>query len=143
MTRNASISERFPQWIRLRSNDTDTPAGRYILAGGSTADWANYGRLQALRQFLATTPGASIDVSDQRMLGSLARQLGMSARSCRSWLQALAECDAIDREMLEERGLVFDCDIFEAQVAYQSRCSTNARNRARAARDADDSCDES
>lgn len=143
MTRNASVSERFPQWIRLRTNDVDTPAGRYILAGGSTADWANYGRLLALRQFLATTPGAAIDVSDQRMLGSLARQLGMSARSCRSWLQALAECDAIDREMLEERGLVFDGDVYEAQLSYQSRCSTNAKNRARAARDVDESSNES
>lgn len=134
MTPGAGVDEKFPQWIRVRTNDMDTPAGRYILAGGSTSDWANYGRFFALRQILATTPGASVDVSNQRMLGSLARQLGFSGpKACRSWLAALAECDGIDREMLEERGQVLVGDVWEAQQSYQSMCRTNRRNKLRGA----------
>lgn len=134
MTPGSGVDEKFPQWIRMRTNDFDSPAGRYILAGGSTSDWANYGRFFALRQILATTPGASVDVSNQRMLGSLARQLGFSGpKACRSWLAALAECDGIDREMLEERGQVLVGDVWEAQQSYQSMCRTNRRNKMRAA----------
>lgn len=134
MTTNAGVDEKFPQWIRMRTNDFDSPAGRYILAGGSTSDWANYGRYFALRQILATTPGAAVDVSNQRMLGSLARQLGFSGpKACRSWLEALAECDAIDREMLEGRGQVLVGDVWDAQQSYQSMCRTNRRNKMRTA----------
>ena len=134
MTPSAGVDEKFPQWIRMRTNDFDSPAGRYILAGGSTSDWANYGRYFALRQILATTPGAAVDVSNQRMLGSLARQLGFSGpKACRSWLEALAECDAIDREMLEGRGQVLVGDVWDAQQSYQSMCRTNRRNKMRTA----------
>lgn len=134
MTPDSGVDEKFPQWIRMRTNDFDSPAGRYILAGGSTSDWANYGRYFALRQILATTPGAAVDVSNQRMLGSLARQLGFSGpKACRSWLEALAECDAIDREMLEGRGQVLVGDVWDAQQSYQSMCRTNRRNKMRAA----------
>lgn len=133
MTPSSGVDEKFPQWIRMRTNDFDSPAGRYILAGGSTSDWANYGRYFALRQILATTPGAAVDVSNQRMLGSLARQLGFSGpKACRSWLEALAECDAIDREMLEGRGQVLVGDVWDAQQSYQSMCRTNRRNKMRA-----------
>lgn len=129
-SRNARVDEKYPQWVRMRTNDYDTPAGRYILAGGSTTDWANYGRWFALRQILATTPLAVVDVSNPRQLGALARQLGFTGpKACRSWLQALAECDAIDREALEERGLVLDGDIFEALQSYQDMCRTNRRNK--------------
>lgn len=129
-SRNARVDEKYPQWVRMRTNDYDTPAGRYILAGGSTSDWANYGRWFALRQILATTPLAVVDVSNQRQLGALARQLGFTGpKACRSWLQALAECDAIDREALEGRGLVLDGDIFEALQSYQAMCRTNRRNK--------------
>lgn len=134
MTPGSGVDEKFPQWIRMRTNDFDSPAGRYILADGSTSDWANYGRYFALRQILATTPGAAVDVSNQRMLGSLARQLGFSgSKACRSWLEALAECDAIDREMLEGRGQVLVGDVWDAQQSYQSMCRTNRRNKMRAA----------
>lgn len=134
MTPNSGVDEKFPQWIRMRTNDFDSPAGRYILAGGSTSDWANYGRYFVLRQILATTPGASVDVSNQRMLGSLARQLGFSGpKACRSWLEALAECGAIDREMLECRGQILVGDVWDAQQSYQSMCRTNRRNKMRAA----------
>lgn len=134
MTPSSGVDEKFPQWIRMRTNDFDSPAGRYILAGGSTSDWANYGRYFALRQILATTPGAAVDVSNQRMLGSLARQLGFSGpKACRSWLEALAECDAIDREMLEGRGQVLVGDVWDAQQSYQSMCRTNRRNKMRTA----------
>lgn len=134
MTPNTGVDEKFPQWIRMRTNDMDSPAGRYILAGGSTTDWANYGRYFALRQILATTPAAVIDVSNPRMLGSLSRQLGFSgSKSCRSWLEALAECDGIDREMLEERGQILVEDVWVAQQSYQSMCRTNRRNKLRGA----------
>lgn len=129
-SRNARVDEKYPQWVRMRTNDFNSPAGRYILAGGSTTDWANYGRWFALRQILATTPLAVVDVSNQRQLGALARQLGFTGpKACRSWLQALAECDAIDREALEGRGLVLDGDIFEALQSYQAMCRTNRRNK--------------
>lgn len=129
-TRNARVDEKYPQWIRMRTNDYDTPAGRYILAGGSTSDWANYGRWFALRQILATTPLALVDVSNPRQLGALSRQLGFSGpKACRSWLQALAECDAINRDLFERRGLVTDDDICGALDSYQAMCRTNRRNK--------------
>ena len=135
MTRNAAVDDKFPQWIRVRTNDMDTPAGRYMLAGGSVSDWADYGRWFALRQVLATTPGASLDVSDARMLGALARQLSFSSpRRCREWLDALAACGAIDRECYEERSLVFDTDMFEAQQSYQNRVRTNREKGAKGGR---------
>ena len=122
--------DKLPQWIRLRTNDWDSPAGRYILAGGRTADWADYGRWFALRQLLATTPGACIDASSQRQLGSLARQLGFgSARACREWLDALAECDAISAGEWEGTGLVVDVDVVNQQASYQSRVRVNRANR--------------
>ena len=121
--------DKLPQWIRVRTNDWDSPAGRYILAGGRTADWADYGRWFALRQLLATTPGACIDASSQRQLGALARQLGFpSARACRAWLDALAECGAISSDEWGG-GLVVDFDVANQQASYQSRVRVNRANR--------------
>lgn len=135
MTRNAAVDDRFPQWVRFRTNDMDTPAGRYMLAGGSVSDWADYGRWFALRQVLATTPGAALDVSDARMLGALARQLSFaSARRCREWLDALSACGAIDRECYEGRSVVLDADMFEAQQSYQSRVRSNREKGAKGGR---------
>lgn len=131
--------DKLPQWIRVRTNDWDSPAGRYILAGGRTADWADYGRWFALRQLLATTPGACIDASSQRQLGALARQLGFgSARACREWLDALAECGAISAGEWEGTGLVVDVDVVNQQASYQSRVRVNRANRSGAGRARDD-----
>lgn len=125
-----SADEKLPQWIRLRTNDWDSPAGRYMLAGGRTADWADYGRWFALRQLLATTPGAAIDASNPRQLGALARQLGFSSpKACRAWLEALVECGAISRADWEEGGSVVDVDVFNQQRSYVDRVRTNRANR--------------
>lgn len=125
-----SADEKLPQWIRVRTNDWDSPAGRYMLAGGRTSDWADYGRWFALRQILATTPGAYIDASNPRQLGSLARQLGFSSPArCRSWLEALAECEAIDRGDWEVSGWVVDIDVTNQQAAYRDRVRVNRSNR--------------
>ena len=126
-----TAEERFPPWIKVSSRDMDSAAGRYMLAGGSQSDWADYGRWFALRQILATTPGAFVDARNARMLGSLSRQLGFSSpRRCREWLQALADCGAIDRGSWDERGEVVDVDVYNSVTSYQSRCRTNARNKA-------------
>ncbi len=45
--------ERFPPWLRFSTNDMGSAAGRYMLAAGTTANWADYGRWFALRQILA------------------------------------------------------------------------------------------
>lgn len=138
-----SADEKLPQWIRLRTNDWDSPAGRYMLAGGRTSDWADYGRWFALRQLLATTPGAYIDASNPRQLASLARQLGFaSARACRSWLEALVECGAISREDWEQEGWVVDVDVANQQVSYQARARVNRSNRSGSGK-ARDTSDES
>lgn len=126
-----SADDKLPQWIRLRTNDWDSPAGRYMLAGGRTSDWADYGRWFALRQLLATTPGAYVDASNQRHLGALARQLGFaSPRACRSWLEALVECGAVSRTDWEEDGWVVDVDVANQQASYQDRVRVNRSNRA-------------
>ena len=126
-----SADDKLPQWIRLRTNDWDSPAGRYMLAGGRTSDWADYGRWFALRQLLATTPGAYIDASNARQLGALARQLGFSSpRACRAWLGALAECGAISPADWGERGWVVDVDVSNQQGSYQDRVRVNRSNRA-------------
>lgn len=126
-----SADDKLPQWIRLRTNDWDSPAGRYMLAGGRTSDWADYGRWFALRQLLATTPGAYIDASNARQLGALARQLGFSSpRACREWLGALAECGAISPDDWGERGWVVDVDVSNQQSSYQDRVRVNRSNRA-------------
>lgn len=131
MTCNSAVDDKFPQWIRVRTDDMDTPAGRYMLASGTVSDWADYGRWFALRQVLATTPGALLDVSDARVLGAVSRQLSFpTARRCREWLDALAACDAIDRELYEARSVVFDSDVAEAQQSYQARVRMNRRKGA-------------
>ena len=108
----------------------DTPAGRYVLAGGSTSDWADYGRWFALRQLLATTPGGHMDLSDQRVMGSLARQLGFSsAKRCREWVERLASCGGLDREAWEERGWALEPDVWEQCGSYVAQCERNRRNR--------------
>lgn len=123
--------DRLPQWVRLSTNDWNSPAGRHMLAGGRTADWADYGRWVVLRQLLATTPGAAVDASDQRQLGALSRQLGFpSPRACRAWLDALAECSAISGPDWREAERVVDVDIYNQQASYASRVRTNRRNRA-------------
>ena len=138
-----SADEKLPQWIRLRTNDWDSPAGRYMLAGGRTSDWADYGRWFALRQLLATTPGAYIDASNPRQMGALARQLGFaSAKACRSWLEALVECGALSRTDWEEDGWVVDVDVAAQQDSYRDRVRVNRSNRSgrsRRAADADES----
>ena len=125
-----SADDKLPQWIRVRTNDWDSPAGRYMLAGGRTSDWADYGRWFALRQLLATTPGAYIDASNPRQLGALARQLGFSSpRACRAWLEALVECGAIDSTDWEESGWVVDVDVSNQQISYRDRVRVNRSNR--------------
>lgn len=132
--------DKLPQWIRVCTNDWDSPAGRYVLAGGRTADWADYGRWFALRQLLATTPGALIDASSPRQLGALARQLGFgSARACREWLEALAECEAIARDEWEGEGLVVDVDVSNQQASYRDRVRVNRSNRSGSLKVRDDS----
>ena len=116
--------ERFPPWLRFSTNDMGSAAGRYMLAAGTTANWADY----ALRQILATTPGAAVDASNARLLGSLGRQLGLGIKACRSWLAALAECGAINAEDWAS-GIVCDPDVFNQQEAYQNRVRVNRRNR--------------
>lgn len=125
-----SADEKLPQWMRVRTNDWDTPAGRYLLAGGGTQNWADYGRWFALRQMLATTPDAYIDASDDRRMGALTRQLGFSSRAaCRRWVESLAACDAISAADWEGRGWVTDPDVSEQQRAYAARVITNRANR--------------
>lgn len=124
--------DRFPQWIRVPTSDWDSAAGRYMLAGGSQSNWADYGRWCALRQILATTKGAFVDVTNDRQLGALSRQLGFaSRRACRSWLDALAECEAISPPDYAE-GLVVSLDVAAQQRNYVDRVETNRRNRSRA-----------
>ena len=120
--------ERFPPWLRFSTNDMGSAAGRYMLAAGNTANWADYGRWFALRQILATTPGAAVDASNARLLGSLGRQLGLGIKTCRSWLAALAECGAISAEDWAG-GMVCVPDVFNQQEAYQNRVRVNRRNR--------------
>lgn len=131
--------DKLPQWIRVRTNDWDSPAGRYMLAGGRTSDWADYGRWFALRQLLATTPDAYIDVSNARQLGALSRQLGFSGpRACEAWMGALAECGAISAGDYGERRWVVDPDVSNQQAAYRDRCRTNRANKSSAGRAASD-----
>lgn len=135
--------DKLPQWFRVRTNDWESPAGRYILAGGRTADWADYGRWFALRQILATTPGACVDASNPRQIGALARQLGFpSARACREWLDALAECGAVSPDEWSGSGLVVDYDVANQQASYQSRVRVNRANRSGGGegREAPDEC---
>lgn len=128
--------ERFPPWLRFSTNDMGSAAGRYMLAAGTTANWADYGRWFALRQILATTPGAAVDASNARLLGSLGRQLGLGIKACRSWLAALAECGAISAEDWAD-GIVCDPDVFNQQEAYQAKVRAG---RARAERAASKEC---
>lgn len=129
-----SVDEKYPQWMRIRTNDFQTPQGRYVLSGGTAASWADYGRWVALRQMLAQSPGATLDVSDQRELRGLARELGFSTpRRCMEFLEVLASCDAIDAELLA-RGTVADADVLAAQQSYQSRLRANRSNARRGGR---------
>lgn len=129
-----SVDDKYPQWMRIRTNDFQTPQGRYVLSGGTAASWADYGRWVALRQMLAQSPGATLDVSDQRELRGLARELGFSTpRRCLDFLQVLASCDAIDPELLA-RGTVADADVLAAQQSYQSRLRANRSNARRGGR---------
>ena len=129
-----SVDEKYPQWMRIRTNDFQTPQGRYVLSGGTVASWADYGRWVALRQMLAQSPGATLDVSDQRELRGLARELGFSTpRRCLDFLGVLASCDAIDAELLA-RGTVADADVLAAQQSYQSRLRANRSNARRGGR---------
>ena len=129
-----SVDDKYPQWMRIRTNDFQTPQGRYVLSGGTAASWADYGRWVALRQMLAQSPGATLDVSDQRELRGLARELGFSTpRRCLEFLQVLASCDAIDAELLA-RGTVADADVLAAQQSYQARLRTNRSNARRGGR---------
>lgn len=129
-----SVDDKYPQWVRIRTNDFQTPQGRYVLSGGTTASWADYGRWVALRQMLAQSPGATIDVSDQRELRGLSRELGFpTPRRCLDFLGVLATCDAIDPELLA-RGTVADADVLSAQQSYQARVMANRSNARRGGR---------
>ncbi len=92
-----SMDEKYRQWMRIRTNDFQTPQGRYVRSGGTAASWADYGRWMTRRQILAKSPCATLDVSDQHELCGMARELGFSTpRRCLDFLGVLASCDAID-----------------------------------------------
>lgn len=126
------LEERFPRWVRLRTDEYHQPEGRYVIgAKTSTSGWADYGRWQALKQILATTPGAVVRVGDKRELAWLAAELGFaSGPKLMAFLSVLADAGAIDRECLD-RGEVFDVAVYEHQQAYQSRARVNRKNGAK------------
>ena len=131
-----AADERFPAWLRFSTNDMGSAAGRYMLASGTTANWADYGRWFALRQILATTPGGAIDASNARLLGSLGRQLDLGIKACRQWLQALADVGAISPGDWE-RGVVCDPDVYDQQEAYQAKVRAGRARAERAASKSD------
>lgn len=128
------VNEKYPPWLRLRTDDFLRPQGSQVIGCGSAAGWADYGRWFALRQLLARAPGAVIDVSNARELAALARQLGFPThKKCRDFLSTLAECGVIDAEGLES-GRVFDESVFEQQQSYQIRCRKLRENGERGGR---------
>lgn len=128
------VTEKFPQWVKFRTDDMGGPVGRYVIGPGDDAGWASYGRFFALRQMLATTPQAYIDVSDARSLGYLSRTLGFSRPAkCREWLEMLVCCDAIDAEAWG-RGWVLEGSMWDQQEQYKSRCRQLSKNGAKGGR---------
>lgn len=125
--------DRMPSWVRVRSDDWSGPVGRHVIGAGRQDGWASYGRLQALRQMLVSTPGAAIDVGDPAGLAGLARVLGMTAKACGAWLSDLAAHDVIDAECLG-RGSVVEPDVTGQQEGYADKVRSLRRNAARGGR---------
>jgi hypothetical protein len=128
-----AADDKCPPWIRVSTHDMTSAAGRYIIGGGSPKEWADYGRFFALLQLQACTADGRIDVADDRRLRSLARDLGMTPKACRDWLQMLAEGGAIDLESLEA-GHVVNADVWEFVQSYQTQARVNRKNGARGGR---------
>ena len=122
-----SADDRCPQWVRVSTHHMTSIAGRYVLGGKTAREWADYGRLFALTQLCACTTEGYIDASDSRRLASLAQDLGMSAKACRSWIGVLVEGGAVDRDSWESEGRILVPDAFNAVQAYATQSRTNKR----------------
>lgn len=129
----SDTADRMPSWVRVRSDEWSGPVGRHVIGAGRQDGWASYGRMQALRQMLVTTPGAAIDVGDPAGLASLARVLGMTAKACGAWLADLAAHDVIDAECLG-RGSVVDPDVLCQQSGYSDKVRAMRANGSKGGR---------
>lgn len=124
----AGTDERYPVWVRMRTDDVETDAARHLLADGRQADWASYGRYCALRLRLSRSPGSVVDLGDEPMVRALARELCLSPRALRAWLDGLAACGGIDAEAWAE-GRVLVYDIWQQGERYRERVELNRKKK--------------
>lgn len=124
---------RMPEWWRIASRDHESPTGSYLIGDGREAGWAEYGRWVALRGILLETPGACVDISDERAANALARRLGTDANGLFDLCCHLAAMGAImpdDWDRME----VCVADIWNVQNSYLEKCrklSDNGRKGGR------------
>lgn len=114
-------------WWKVRTDDADTPEGRYLLGRRTAKDWANYGRWVALRGFLTACNSAAIDHRDARAMDALGCQLGLSKKQLADFVKLLLDAGAINREEYEAGFIVCD-DVTRQWAKYQNRSAVNTIN---------------
>ena len=112
---------RYASWYKIRVDDHETPEGSYLIGDGRESGWAMYGRYVALRGILMRTPGAVIDLTDQRAANALARRLDMSADELFDMCCSLATMGAITAGDWD-RLTVCVPEIWNVQNSYEEKC---------------------
>ena len=125
--------DRCPHWIRVNTDDMTSAEGRYILGGKSSREWADYGRYFALMQILARSPEARLHVADERLLKSLAVDLGMTPRACTEWLEVLGTSGILNPVDYGQGYVTID-DVSRAVIDFQDTVRRNKRNGSKGGR---------
>lgn len=120
-TMATTTETRYPSWYKIRVDDHETPEGSYLIGDGREGGWADYGRWVALRGILMRTPGAAIDLTDQRAANALARRLDMTPDELFEMCCALATMGAIMPEDWD-RMVVCEPQIWNVQNSYEAKC---------------------
>lgn len=117
-------------WWKLAANDTNTPAGQYILGRRTAKDWANYGRWVDFRGYLSQQDSCVIDRKDQRAMDALGYRLGLSRKQLTEFVSLLQAAGALSKDAFDEGWLSVD-DVFNQWQAYMNRKAVNTANRSK------------
>lgn len=120
-------TQKLPGWFRISARDYESPVGSYLIGDGREAGWAEYGRWVALRGILLETPGAAIDISDERAANALARRLGTDANGLFDMCCHLAAMGAI-MPADWDRLVVVDGEIWNVQNSFAEKCRKLSEN---------------
>ena len=124
-----AVDDKCPQWIRLDTHDLDSPEVMYLMGGHTEADWANYGRLCALRTEIVRTGKGYVEVGNERHMLALGHKLGLvGTETVREFVELLLDAEICERAAFEVKGWLMMPDAWNQLEAYNAQVRANRAN---------------